>query len=197
MAKQTHYPSYDVMREKNEWDNHTQRIVSSRVVREDNYQFLSMVEAECIRKVCCLLLGDVRGDIIQYVLCHIDQTLNKASGEGQRKDGVLPEAELLRKGCKALDQTAIQSHGRAFFHIEDNIAQEMLQLLSENQLQGQDIWNEVDQKALFQKCLKLAIEAYYSHPVVWSEMGYGGPAYPRGYIRTHLNKLDPWEAQPE
>ncbi|WP_369127188.1 hypothetical protein [Paenibacillus antri] len=46
----------------------------------------------------------------------------------------------------------------------------------------------------------MTLEAYYSHPAVWSEIGYGGPAYPRGYVRTQLGQLDPWEAhtkQPE
>ncbi len=43
----------------------------------------------------------------------------------------------------------------------------------------------------------MTAEAYYSHLVAWSEIGYGGPAYPRGYVRTQMGQLDPWEAQPE
>lgn len=37
----------------------------------------------------------------------------------------------------------------------------------------------------------------YPHPRVWSEIGYAGPAYPRGYVRTQLGQLDPWEAKAE
>jgi hypothetical protein len=36
--------------------------------------------------------------------------------------------------------------------------------------------------------------AYYSHPAAWSEIGFGGPASPRGYVRLVAGRRDPWEA---
>jgi hypothetical protein len=36
--------------------------------------------------------------------------------------------------------------------------------------------------------------AYYAHPVAWNEIGFGGPAGPRGYVRMALDRRDPWEA---
>ena len=36
--------------------------------------------------------------------------------------------------------------------------------------------------------------AYYAHPVAWNEIGFGGPASPRGYVRMGLDRRDPWEA---
>jgi hypothetical protein len=36
---------------------------------------------------------------------------------------------------------------------------------------------------------------YYSHPAAWSEVGFGGPASPRGYVRIGFNTRDPWEAK--
>ena len=36
--------------------------------------------------------------------------------------------------------------------------------------------------------------AYYAHPTAWNEMGFGGPASPRGYVRMDKNRRDPWEA---
>ena len=43
--------------------------------------------------------------------------------------------------------------------------------------------------------LKAAVGVYYSHPAAWSEMGYGGPASPRGYVRLGVGERDPWEAR--
>ena len=42
-------------------------------------------------------------------------------------------------------------------------------------------------------------EAYYSHPWAWNEIGFPGPAYPRGYARfgsPHLRhgETETWEA---
>ncbi len=45
-----------------------------------------------------------------------------------------------------------------------------------------------------QVLLKSAVAVYYSHPEAWNEIGYGGPASPRGYVRMGLNERDPWEA---
>ncbi len=36
--------------------------------------------------------------------------------------------------------------------------------------------------------------AYYAHPTAWSEIGWGGPASPRGYVRMDFDERDPWEA---
>ena len=36
--------------------------------------------------------------------------------------------------------------------------------------------------------------AYYAHPTAWNEIGWGGPASPRGYVRMDFNERDPWEA---
>jgi hypothetical protein len=36
--------------------------------------------------------------------------------------------------------------------------------------------------------------AYYAHRSAWNEIGFGGPASPRGYVRMGLDRRDPWEA---
>jgi len=32
------------------------------------------------------------------------------------------------------------------------------------------------------------------HPASWNEIGFGGPASPRGYVRMNFDRRDPWEA---
>ena len=37
---------------------------------------------------------------------------------------------------------------------------------------------------------------YYAHPYAWDEIGFGGPAYPRGYFALELTaRPEPWEAR--
>ena len=38
------------------------------------------------------------------------------------------------------------------------------------------------------------VPALYSHPKAWNEIGFGGPASPRGYVRLDGDRPDPWEA---
>ena len=32
-------------------------------------------------------------------------------------------------------------------------------------------------------CTRMILAAFYSHPWAWNEIGFGGPAYPRGFMR--------------
>jgi len=36
---------------------------------------------------------------------------------------------------------------------------------------------------------------YYAHPWAWDEVGFGGPAYPRGYMRLEEGEPEPWEVE--
>ena len=39
------------------------------------------------------------------------------------------------------------------------------------------------------------VEGYYAHPWAWDEIGFGGPAYPRGYMRLEHGQPEPWEVE--
>ena len=80
--------------------------VNARLHRETMYQFLTHVEAETLRAWCTLLMDDNRGDIIQYVLCHIDEVLTQNKGEGQRKANVPPYVRFCAKDLKPLMKLA-------------------------------------------------------------------------------------------
>jgi hypothetical protein len=41
--------------------------------------------------------------------------------------------------------------------------------------------------------MRYACAAFYSHPWAWNEIGFGGPAYPRGYENIGLDKREHWE----
>ena len=44
------------------------------------------------------------------------------------------------------------------------------------------------------RLLRDIVRTYYSHPTAWNEIGWGGPASPRGYVRLVGDRRDPWEA---
>ncbi len=39
------------------------------------------------------------------------------------------------------------------------------------------------------------VAVYYAHPWAWDEIGFGGPAYPRGYMRLEEGEPEPWEVE--
>lgn len=197
MTMRSHYPSFNVMNEQDAWDDHTQSIVASRLNTAPTYQFLTQLEVAILESVCSILLDDGRKDIIKFVIHHIDDTLQSSIGESQRKVGV-PEASILvRTGLKGLEESSYFTFSLSFLHLKPAGQIEILQQISESRAEPISAWMNASQQPFFQKILSLAVEAYCSHPSVWSGMGYAGPAYPRGYVRGDIGQLDPWEAQPE
>ncbi|MBE1444294.1 gluconate 2-dehydrogenase subunit 3 family protein [Paenibacillus sp. OAS669] len=190
------YPTYDVMSAQHEWDQHTRTIVNERLHTGGDYLFLSVTEAEILRSWCSLLMDDARGEIIQYVIEHIDHTLS-AGIESERKSDVPHAAALIRAGLGGLDDSCQILYTERFFHLDTERQLQIMTSISENDALPHDTWKTIPQSVFFQKLLRLTTEAYYSHPRVWSDIGYGGPAYPRGYVRMHPGQLDPWEAKPK
>jgi hypothetical protein len=197
MPGESHYPSYDVMREQKHWDDHTHHIVTSRLKPSDSFRFFTEKEARMMKTVCFLLTDDQREDPLQFVVNHIDQTLHSDIGEGQRKPGLPPASKLIRDGLKGLSQLSKSRYKKEFADLESSEQQQLLTVISQQSSTTAPGWNGIPPQAFFNKLLSMTLEAYYSHPTVWSEIGYGGPAYPRGYVRTQMGQLDPWEAQPE
>ena len=40
---------------------------------------------------------------------------------------------------------------------------------------------------------RYACTAFYSHPWAWNEIGFPGPAYPRGYLNPGVDARERWE----
>ena len=40
---------------------------------------------------------------------------------------------------------------------------------------------------------RYACTAFYSHPWAWNEIGFPGPAYPRGYLNPGVDAREHWE----
>ncbi len=54
-------------------------------------------------------------------------------------------------------------------------------------------WDRLPTHYFWMLLLQDAIGAYYAHPWAWDEVGFGGPAYPRAYMRLEHGMPEPWE----
>lgn len=193
----TRYPGFDVTEHAGAWDPHTRAVVLKRFEPPQAPSHLSKEEAAALESALSCLLGEERGELLAFVVAHFDQKLGSKVGEGQRKAGVPPFPDLLRHGLAALDALAGARCGGRF---ADCTAEEQRAILSDLQFDSAGEVPEaatLPQKEFFQQLLGTAVEAYASHPAVWSEIGYAGPAYPRGYYRIERGLADPWEPRAE
>jgi len=195
MPKSSHYPAYDVWDQHQEWDEHTRKIVAQRRSPDVAHQFLTQQEALTIQAAAAILVDDMRLDVLTYITQHIDDSLASPIGESQRKVGVPDKKTLYRQGIKCLDDTSNASYQAEFLALARERQIDVLTKLESDHDTQIGEWEQLTPKTFFKKLLRDAVDAYYSHPLIWSEIGYGGPAYPRGYVRVEKGLVDPWEAK--
>ena len=58
---------------------------------------------------------------------------------------------------------------------------------------GSQRWHELPANQVWSLWTRYACTAFYSHPWAWNEIGFPGPAYPRGYKNMGLDKREPFE----
>jgi len=194
-ANRTRYPSYDVLKEKEHWDDHTRTIVLQRLGPFPAHRFLTGHEADLVVSIAGHIVYDDRKDILAYIVHHLDETLSTPVGEAERPLGTPERKTLLRQGLAALDRFCEGEYGSPFLAVDQHEQLAALAGLQLGKPQYLDDRKALPSKEFFKKLAAEIVSAYYSHPVVWSEIGYGGPAYPRGYVRVEKGLTDPWEAK--
>ncbi len=60
---------------------------------------------------------------------------------------------------------------------------------------GQGDWHGLPAGQLWSLWTRYASTAFYSHPWAWNEIGFSGPAYPRGYKNARVGGREPWEVR--
>ena len=129
------------------------------------------------------------------ITCWIDARLHEGDTEGFRVEGAPPEPEAWHMGLKAIDEQAKTDYVRPFTALDVDTQVLLLKRIQKGDVDA-GVWKGLDAKTFFTNTLLREVAGiYYAHPAAWSEMGFGGPASPRGYVRMALDEHDPWEAR--
>jgi hypothetical protein len=107
----------------------------------------------------------------------------------------MPEdGEAHRLGLQGIEQIARHIGGRGFRELSQRQEDEVLQSIHDGKPPaGDEIWRRMNVKRYWHLLVKDAADEYYAHPYAWDEIGFGGPAYPRGYMRLERGDPEPWE----
>lgn len=193
MMMQGHYPDFDVMRSHESWDDRTQEVVFGRTRDPGDPQFFSTHQAELLQAVCARLLAEERDELLRRVVAHFDRKIAANISEGYRKAMLPDDKNLYTYGLKGIDETAQAHFKKKFTELAGEEQDVVLTQVAGGFPSGLS-WQKAPAKDFFKQLLQEALSVYASLPAVWSEMGYAGPAYPRGYVRIELGDFDPWEA---
>jgi Gluconate 2-dehydrogenase subunit 3 len=193
------YPGYDVLNKRNSvsWNDKTRDVIGARLAIDPNrHSFFSAEEWSTIRAVCSRIVPQTVARPRPVPLAAmLDQKLHNNSGDGYRHAELPPMRQAWQRGLAAFDAEAKAAHGRRFHDLGPLEQDEILKAAQEGRVRDKGAWRDLPPKSFFKnRVLHDLISLYYSHPTSWNEIGFGGPASPRGYVRMNYNRRDPWEA---
>lgn len=198
-AFRTLYPGYDVLAKWNtpSWNEQTRAVVAKRLNEVPPRRFFDELQFQTLEAVCDRVMPQPERSVKDKVPIApwIDAKLHVNQTNGTRYPPLPPQRECWRRGMDAMEAEA-QARLRRAFHRLDRTEQDMLlRAIDKGEVQAPD-WDGLPPQMFMRKSLLPEIvEVYYAHPAAWSEIGFGGPAAPRGYLRLPANRRDPWEGE--
>jgi hypothetical protein len=198
-AATTPYPDFDVASQGKwafDWDEKTRRLVRDRVRNVPPYRFFSPREVELLEVLCARALpqDDRLPEERVPIAPWIDERLHTGQGDGYRYADMPDDHQAYRRGLVGFDQTAQILFQAPFVQLDPAQQDEVMRRVADGSAPG-EAWAHLPARRFFREFLNEVISNYYAHPAAWAEIGFNGPASPRGHIRLGLGKRDPWEAE--
>lgn len=187
------YPDYDVTANAENWDAATREVVLGRLSPPGPLRFFTADEEPALRSLCDVTTAqdaEPRVPVAEMV----DEKLAAGRLDGYRYANMPPDPDTWRLVLRGLDEIARRRFGADGFATAELATQEAIVAgMADGSLTG-GVWDELDAKRAFSVCMRAILAAFYSHPWAWNEIGYGGPAYPQGYMRLGpISSLEPHE----
>jgi hypothetical protein len=188
------YPDYDVLSETSHWDEKTREVVLDRVENVPPIRFFDDVEARTLNAFCDVATAQDSEPRVP-VLAYIDEKLHAGKRDGWQFFDLPDDDELWRRVARGLDEEARNLTFDSFADAPLEAQVGIVHRFSKGELHG-GVWNTVNVKRAFSVVMRYVAQAFYSHPWAWNEIGFGGPAYPRGYGafgNPDLGERESWE----
>ncbi len=177
------YPDYDVFDAAGTWDHATAKVVRERMAKGSRHLSFFTATEEATARAFCEVVTAQDGEPRVPVVEMIDEKLSAGRLDGYQYDDMPDDRDTWRIVLRGLDETARERYAAADFAALDSEAREaVIGHLAQGSLNG-DAWDVLNVKRAFSVCMRAVLAEFYSHPWAWNEIGFGGPAYPRGYMR--------------
>jgi hypothetical protein len=192
------YPDYDVLEQQDHWDEITRRMIVDRVENVPPLRFFEPAEAETLAAFADLVMAQDSEPRIP-VLAYVDEKLYKGELDGYQFFDMPDDRETWRRVARGLDEEAQRLGAERFslLRLEDQL--DVCHRFANAELHG-GVWETLNVARAWSVVMRHLLQSFYSHPWAWNEIGFGGPAYPRGYSRfgsPHLQQAEreTWEGK--
>lgn len=193
----TPYPGYDVLEKwgSPSFDERTRAVLSARLGCVPPRRYLDAGEWQLLEALAARLVPQPGRAVPVPIVPWIDDMLLHDRGEGFRYDDMPHLRPSWHTGLAAIDAEARRRHGHDFAALDAQAQDALLAAIAAGEVE-QANWQGLPAQRFFHEVLlKTVVGVYYAHPAAWSEIGFGGPASPRGYVRLGFSQRDGWEAE--
>jgi hypothetical protein len=195
-GKPGYYSGFSTLAQAPFWDDATRKTVLARVEQVPPIRFFTADEAALLAAVADRLVPQDDRDAAHRIpiVPFIDERLHLGRTEGYRYEDMPPDGEAYQLGLVAIEQIAQALFGRPFRALTANEQEAVLVTIHDGKPPaGDEIWRQMNVDRYWTLLLNDVCAVYYAHPWAWDEIGFGGPAYPRGYMRLEGGEPEPWE----
>ena len=196
----TRYPDYNVLDKWSspDWDDQTREVVRQRLEAIPPIRFFTDKEAHLLAAIAERIVPQPdRGQANRIpVVPWIDEKLYEDKRDGYRYEDMPPQPDAWRMGLEGINELArVLFDGKEFIDV-DPLSQDVVLTHLERGDPPGATWKLMSAARFFKDLLcSTIVKIYYAHPLAWNEIGYNGPASPRGHVRKWEGGVDPWEAQ--
>ena len=190
------FPDYDVLSNQGHWDELTRTVVTDRVANVPPIRFFTPAQAACLAPFLDVVLAQDAEPRIP-VLAMVDKKLCEGKLDGFQYADMPDDRETWRLVARGLDETARARGATSYAAAGEDLQHDIVGELAGGKLSG-GAWDELNVSRAWSVVTRGALSEFYSHPWAWNEIGFGGPAYPRGYMRRQVGPRgrEPYETAP-
>jgi hypothetical protein len=185
------FPGFDVLDQAAHWDDATAAVVLDRLRSPEPPRFFNLAEEAAADALFDRLLDQNPGDDHRIpVTAMVDSRLAEQRTDGWHYGDMPADGDAFKRSLALLDADAVDESGTAFAN--RGIESQRAQLDAIRRL-GSAPWHEFVAARIWNLWMRYACNAFYSHPHIWNEIGFPGPAYPRGYAALGVGKRESFE----
>lgn len=166
------YPDFDVLANCRHWDPVTRELLLKRVEEPPSLRFFTERERETLGAFLDVVLAQDREPRVP-VLSMIDAKLHAGQLDGFRYEDMPADGQTWKHVARHLD---------GFARLNGDEQRAVVTRFAAGELD----WDGLNVSRAWGVIMRGALSAFYSHPWAWNEIGFRGPAYPRGYMRRNM-----------
>ena len=157
-------------------------MVRARVEDVPPRRFFTRAEFACLCAFCDVVLAQDAEPRIP-VMSFVDAKLADGRLDGFQHVDMPDDRDTWRQVAQGLDEAARRHGATSFAQADEPMQRAIVGGVRRRRAESAGSGTSCPSATAWTVVMRSVLSAFYSHPWAWNEIGFGGPAYPRGYMR--------------